>query len=105
MHKGDIVLVPFPFSDLSGQKVRPALVLFVSRGNDCILAFITGTKEKRESTDIKVKMSKGNGLKLDSYIRVAKLATLEKKIILGQLGRLETNYWAQVNNVLKRMFK
>jgi mRNA interferase MazF len=35
--KGDVVVIPFPFSDLSGSKRRPALVLADLRGNDIIL--------------------------------------------------------------------
>ena len=41
MKKGDVVLIKFPFTDLSGSKLRPAVVLFDS-GNDLIAAFITG---------------------------------------------------------------
>ncbi len=43
MKRGTIVLTPYPFTDLSGQKVRPALVVSRSdrSGSDAVLAFIT----------------------------------------------------------------
>jgi len=44
MKRGTVVLTPFPFTNLSGQKVRPAVVVSRSdrQGRDILLAFITG---------------------------------------------------------------
>jgi mRNA interferase MazF len=47
MRKGDIVLVPFPFTDLSGSKIRPALVL-VGQELDVTVAFITSKTNLKE---------------------------------------------------------
>ncbi len=46
--KGDIVVIPFPFSDLSGAKRRPALVITNLKGEDLILCQITSKKVKDE---------------------------------------------------------
>jgi mRNA interferase MazF len=106
MSKGDIVLVPFPFTDLTGQKVRPALVLSVSkRGEDCIVAFISSQKSKRGAFDVLVVSSTSNGLKADSIIKVDKMATLQKKIVLGELGALESGILSYVDKKLKGIFQ
>ena len=48
MFKGKIVLIPFPFTDLSGSKVRPAIILSNNKkGEDCLVAFISSLGIKR----------------------------------------------------------
>ena len=49
--KGDVVVMPFPFSDLSDSKRRPALVLSDSQGDDVILCQIT-SKNTRDNSAI-----------------------------------------------------
>ncbi|KKW25047.1 MAG: hypothetical protein UY67_C0001G0049 [Candidatus Kaiserbacteria bacterium GW2011_GWA2_52_12] len=105
MLKGRIVLIPFPFTDLTGQKVRPALVLHVSRGEDCIVAFISTRIEKRNPYDIRVSPSSTNGLKVESVVKVDKLATLQKKIVIGELGVLERQNLHIVDVALRKLFK
>ena len=106
MSKGTVILVPFPFTDLSGQKVRPAVVLYSDkRGEDCIVVFISSAKTKRVSRfDIAIVASSTNGLKVPSMIKVNKIATLQKKIVLGELGTLETPYMTKVNTKLRQLF-
>lgn len=105
MSKGAVVLVPFPFTDLSGNKVRPALVLHAqAKGDDCIVGFISSVQRKPEKFDISVVHSKSNGLKTDSVIKVEKIATLQKKIFIGELGALEPAYMKEVDKKLKMLF-
>ncbi|MEK7068808.1 MAG: type II toxin-antitoxin system PemK/MazF family toxin [Patescibacteria group bacterium] len=105
MRKGSIVLVPFPFTDLSGQKIRPAIVLFASaRGEDCIVAFISSRAHKNKSLyDVPIRMSSANGLKVDSVIKIDKLATLQKKIIIGELGVADLDILQKVDIALKKL--
>ena len=106
MPKGDIILVPFPFTDLSGQKVRPALILHVEeKSEDCIVTFLSSAKSKKTTYfDLPVVLSNRNGLKVNSVVKINKIATLQKKLALGQLGRMEPNYIIQINKKLKRLF-
>jgi mRNA interferase MazF len=62
MDKGDIILVKFPYTDFSGNKNRPALVLF-SDELDVTVAFISTQLKWKEETDIVLKPSMENGLK------------------------------------------
>jgi len=104
-NRGDIVLVPFPFSDLSGQKIRPALLLSKgSKSNDVIVIFITSKITKNKSlTSVLVTPTEQNGLKVDSEIICGKIATLDKKIILGSIGCLDKANIAKVDLVLKQV--
>ena len=106
MSKGKVVLIPFPFTDLSGHKVRPAVILHVSRGEDCIVAFITsGTSRKKYPFDVVIKSSSQNGLKVDSIVKVDKVATLQKKIIIGELGVVEGGVKKGIDGALKKLFQ
>ena len=101
MGKGDILLIPFPFTDLKGNKNRPALVL-ISSELDITLAFISTQLNWKEETDILLKPTKNNGLKKESLLRLSKLATIDKKLDLGRIGRMEANDLKQVNiNLIK----
>ncbi len=106
MRKGVIVLVPFPFTDLSGQKVRPALVLYSSpKGENCIVSFITSVPPKKSyAYDVPIFSSKQNGLVIDSVIKLDHLATLQKIIVLGELGALESSALKEVDKKLRVLF-
>ena len=100
------MLVPFPFTDLSGQKVRPALVLHASlKGENCIVAFVTSAqRQKVHEFDIPIVSSKKNGLIIDSVIKLNHLATLQKKIVLGELGTAESSLIDEVDKKLRNLF-
>ncbi|MDP2686861.1 MAG: type II toxin-antitoxin system PemK/MazF family toxin [Aequorivita sp.] len=104
MKKGDIVLIKFPFSDLSGSKNRPALVL-ISRESDVVVSFITSNIIHSEHWDIVLEPSLQNGLKKISTIKISKLATLEKALVLGKIGEINFSDILKVNKSLTVLFQ
>lgn len=97
MKKGNLVIVPFPFTDLSSQKRRPACVLS-STEQDVVLAFITTKLFYESQYSIRLNPSKKNGLKKESLIRIDKLVTLDKKLIIGKLGEIGSVKISELNN-------
>lgn len=88
--KGDIVVIPFPFSDLSGSKKRPALVLADLAGDDIILCQITSQINK-DSYSIFLEDSDFKTFKLPapSNIRPNRIFTADKRIILKKAASLK----------------
>ena len=78
MPKGEIVLIPFPFTNLSDTKIRPCLVLIESE-YDVTVSFITTQTGWGDKTSLPIKPTDSNGLKKNSLIRLNKVATLAKK--------------------------
>jgi mRNA interferase MazF len=103
MQKGDIVLIPFPFTDLSGNKLRPAVILHAN-DFDITVCFITSQLKWKESSDIAIEPSKINGIKVPSLIRISKIATLDKNLALGKLGELSEEHLSVLNHNLKKLF-
>jgi mRNA interferase MazF len=102
--KGRHCPVPFPFTDLSGTKNRPALIL-INKENDVTLAFISSRITRAELTDIRLTPSANNGLKRDSLIRLDKIATVSKNIILGRLGSVTEKEILEIDKSLLILFQ
>ncbi len=87
--RGDVVVIPFPFSDLSGAKRRPALVVAALPGDDVILCQIT-TQSFFNSYAIPISYDDfaEGGLHSDSNIRPEKLFTADSAIIAYRAGSL-----------------
>ena len=104
--KGDIVVVPFPFSDLSGAKKRPALVLAELKGSDLILCQITSQHTRDDySIELTDKDVTNGKLKTSSNIRPNKIFTTDESIIIYKAGNLNevkmTTVTKKVVDILK----
>ncbi len=88
--KGDVVVLPFPFSDLTQAKRRPALVIAELKGDDVILCLITSQWVKDEyAIPIDVNDFEQGSLKKKSHIRPNRIFTADSNIILYSAGRLK----------------
>ena len=89
--KGKVVVIPFPFSDLSSSKKRPALVLADLQGDDIILCQITSQKVRDEYSIplTSSEFAKGS-LHKPSNVRPNRLFTADKKSILRRVATINS---------------
>ena len=98
--KGDVVVVPFPFSDLTGAKRRPALVLAELDGEDRILCQITSQQfEDRYAVALNEFDFEGSLRKI-SNIRPNRIFTADGKIIQYKAGHIKSD---KIDEVLKKI--
>ena len=83
---GDVVAVEFPFTDLQNYKRRPGLVLAAGEV-DLLVARLT-THPPREPSDVAMQHWSQTGLPRASTIRLAKLTTMDARLVHHKIGRL-----------------
>jgi mRNA interferase MazF len=89
--RGDVVVTPFPFSDLTGAKKRPALVVASLTGDDVILCQITSHGVRDDYTiPLDDRDFAEGGLRRPSNIRPNRLFTGDSRVILYRAGGLAT---------------
>lgn len=110
--KGKIVLVTFPFDDLTSTKLRPAVCLTNKIGpyNHIVLAFITSQiPNDCYDSDIIIRVTNKDfdktGLRVTSTIRLHRLMTVSTSIIKRELGRLPNTMQIKINKKLKKLFE
>ncbi|MBS3163372.1 type II toxin-antitoxin system PemK/MazF family toxin [Candidatus Woesearchaeota archaeon] len=103
--KGEVVVLPFPYTDLSSAKKRPALVIAVLKGDNLILAQIT--TNKRDDEDL-VNLNKNDFasgfLKCDSFIMPSIIFTADTFKIEYKIGRLKQEKIKEVQDKLCEIF-
>ncbi len=106
--KGKIVLIPFPFTDLTSTKLRPALVLY-EREMDVVVAFIS-SKVPSEAVSGCILVGDDHpefdltGLRVSSVIRCDKVATVLKELVVGEIGEIGVCLKRQVNDFIVTSF-
>ncbi len=98
--KGDIVIFPFPYTDLSNRKLRPCLVISNEMGEDVLLCQITSKRIRKDRYCVEVKKDNtiDGSLKIDSYIRTNMIFTADKTQIKGKICRIRDRHYETVVN-------
>jgi len=111
MTKGKVVLVPFPFDDLSASKVRPAVCLTEPIGSHrhVVLAFISSQMPvEATATDVTLDARRNDfaatGLRAASVLRLHRLVTLTTGLIQRELGELSPAWMEETNKKLALLF-
>lgn len=108
--RGDIVLVPFPFTDFSTLKQRPALVIssdaFNRSHEDVILVALTsqsGSASKGGNYHIKGAEQKRSGLLREGVVLVGKIITIDQRLIRGTLGTLSPKVLEEISKRISKI--
>ncbi len=103
---GSVVLVPFPFSDLSRSKLRPAVVLADAGKGDWILCQIT-SKPYADTGAVLLRDSDfaTGSLRVESYARPGKLFTAHQSLLAAEAGRLKTESRENVSSAVVRLLR
>ena len=102
---GDVVLTPFPFTDLSQVKIRPAVVLAGVGMQDWVLCEVTSSSQVRGQYIAIGPADMVTGiLKLESWARPDRLTTLNDTVFTKRLGRLSAAKHAEIAAAVRSLF-
>jgi len=111
MKCGDIVTILYPFTDMSGSKVRPALIVSNNEfngGDDLILVPISSAPEENDPHAYPIKKNSpafpASGLKFNSSVKWTKPMALSKTIIQKRLGNLDIKLLAEIKSKIRVIF-
>jgi len=99
----DVILVPFPFSDLSYSKKRPALVLAdIHERDELICMMLTSALSIDHKVDISIKDIDLAGLPKPTVARISRLFTLKQSLVIKKLGIIENE---EYGDIVSRLIK
>jgi mRNA interferase MazF len=94
---GEFWVADIPFTDGSGSKKRPVLVLWID-GNDAVVAAVTSAAP-RSVTDVSLQEWKASGLRVASTARLSRLDCLERTLFVGRVGEIGARDAATVKQI------
>jgi mRNA interferase MazF len=110
--RGKVVLVSFPFDDLSSTKVRPAVCLTEPVGphEHVVLAFITSqAPSELVESDVALSVADADfgktGLRVSSTLRLHRLITLASSMLRRELGMIGPARQREIDDKLRRLFQ
>lgn len=110
IEQGSLLLVPFPFSDQSGRKVRPVIVIsnnqFNSESEDLIVVGVTSNISKDKYTlNLDEKDLDEGKLITKCSIKIENILRLDKSLIIKKIGMINKGKLKKVIEVLNEIFR
>ncbi|WP_022669892.1 type II toxin-antitoxin system PemK/MazF family toxin [Hippea alviniae] len=100
---GDIVIIGFPYTNMNSAVMRPAVVLVDTGDEDVIVSKITSQKRDVD-TDMDITNWQNKGLLRKSYVRLSKIATLNRRDIKKKISSLDEEDIKKAKSVLRKLF-
>ena len=104
MKRGDIILVPFPFTDLSSQKTRPALILSAGKTEGDLIALAMTSRLTNDALPIEERDLIEGHLPVRSFVRLDKIATLNISIVKKKVGCVKGDVMLDIVGKFKDQF-
>lgn len=108
MKTGNIILVPFPFSELTNIKVRPAVVISTTKDKyeDVIVSAISSViPDSISANEIIIESNSVNNLRVKSVLKVDRIVTIKKESVIAMIGNLSENELNLFKSVFKDLVK
>lgn len=108
MKTGNIILVPFPFSELTNIKVRPAVVISTTKDKyeDVIVSAISSViPDSLSANEIIIESNSINNLRVKSVLKVDRIVTIKKESVIAMIGNLSENELNLFKSVFKDLVK
>ena len=108
MKTGNIILVPFPFSELTNIKVRPAVVISTTKDKyeDVIVSAISSViPDSISANEIIIESNSINNLWVNSVLKVDRIVTIKKESVIAMIGSLSENELNLFKSVFKDLVK
>ena len=103
---GDVVVLPFPQTDLRVGKRRPALVVADLAGDDLVLCQITSQTRRRDDYSVPLMSDdfEHGGLNLDSFVRTNRLFTVDRSVIIYVAAKISDSKLEEVRSTIRELF-
>ena len=110
MWQRDLLLVPFPFSDQKGKKVRPVVVIsndeFNQNSEDILVVAVTSNISKdRYTSNLTNKDLEEGKLYLDCCIKLENILKIDKEIIIRKIGKIKKEKLETIKNIILELIK
>ena len=110
MWQRDLLLVPFPFSDQKGKKVRPVVVIsndeFNQNSEDILVVAVTSNISKdRYTSNLTNKDLEEGKLYVDCCIKLENILKIDKEIIIRKIGKIKKEKLETIKNIILELIK